>query len=70
MNNDKPMALPPDVDQQNDPQAMLDAVRDARSRLALSHIRETARSNGAAGMSMDAIDREIKLTRAGRRKTR
>ena len=70
MNNGKPMALLLDVDQQDDPQAMLDAVRDARSRLALSRVREAARRSGVAGMSLDDIEREIRQARAERRKSR
>ena len=70
MNNGKPMALLLDVTQQDDPQALLDAVRDARSRLALSRIREMARRSGAADMSMNEIEQEIKLVRADRRKSR
>jgi hypothetical protein len=66
VNNNKPTALPPDADQQNDLQAMLDAMRDARSGLALSNIREMARRNGVADISMNAINQEIRLTRAGR----
>lgn len=70
MNNGKPMALLLDVGQQDDPQLMLDAVRDARSRMALSRIREAARRRGTAGMSLESIEKEIKLARADRRKTR
>lgn len=70
MNNGKPMALLLDVDQQDDPQAILDAVRDARSRIALSRVREAARRSGAAGMSMDEIEQEIRQARADRRKSR
>ncbi|MFH1476624.1 MAG: hypothetical protein ABIH24_03910 [Verrucomicrobiota bacterium] len=70
MNNGKPMALLLNMDQQNDPQAMLDAVRDARSRLALSRVRAAARDSGAAGMSMAGIEQEIRLVRTNRRKSR
>ena len=70
MNNGKPMALLLDVDPQEDPQVMLDAVRDARSRLALTRVRESARRSGTANLSMEAIDQEIKKARADRRKSR
>jgi hypothetical protein len=70
MNNGKPMALLLDVGQQDDPQTMLDAVRDARSRMALSRVREAARRSGAAGLSANQIEREINQARAERRKAR
>lgn len=70
MNNGKPMALLLDVDQQSDPQAMLDAVRDARSRLALSRVRDAARRSGAAEMSPARIEQEIRQVRSNRRKPR
>lgn len=70
MNNGKPMALLLDVNQQDDPQTMLDAVRDARTRLALSRVRDAARRAGTADMSADEIERQIKLVRAERRRTR
>lgn len=69
MNNGKPMALLLDMDPQDDPQTLLDAVRDARSRVALTRVREAARRNGTANLSIAAIDREIQQARAARRRT-
>jgi hypothetical protein len=42
LNNGRPMAILLDVGEHADPQAMLDAVRDARSRQALCRIRRHA----------------------------
>ena len=70
MNNGRPMAILLDVADQTDPQALLDAVRDARSRLALSRVREAARRSGAANMSVQDIEREIGQARAERRNAR
>jgi hypothetical protein len=67
MNNGRPMAILLDVDERSDPQDMLDAVRDARSRVALTRVREAARKIGSARMSLQAIEREIRLARAQRR---
>ncbi len=39
MNNGRPVAIMLDVADESDPQDMLDAVREARSRQALSRIR-------------------------------
>jgi hypothetical protein len=68
MNNGRPMAILLDVDEKADPQDMLDAVRDARSRLALSRVREAARRSGAARLSMAQIDEEVRQARKARRK--
>jgi hypothetical protein len=70
LNNGKPMALLLHVDQDDDPQTLLDAVKDARSRLALSRIREAARRSGAASLSAEQVEREIRAARAERRKAR
>ena len=70
LNNGKPMALMLDLGENENPQTMLDAVHDARSRLALSRIRDAARRNGTANMSMRNIDREIKRARAERKASR
>ncbi len=67
MNNGRPMAILINVEDQADPQIMLDAVRDARSRVALSRIRVAARRGGAADMPMAEIEREIQATRRERR---
>ena len=70
LNNGKPMALMLDLGENENPQTMLDAVHDARSRLAFSRIRDATRRNGAAKISMRDIDREIQLVRAERKASR
>jgi hypothetical protein len=66
-NNGKPMALILHLAPTDDPEALLQASRDARSRIALSRIREAARRSGADHLDAPAIDRLIAKTRALRR---
>ncbi|MBM3859337.1 MAG: hypothetical protein FJ395_06770 [Verrucomicrobia bacterium] len=63
----KPMAVLVNVAPTDDPGTVISAVRQARSRIALSHVRETARRSGAAGLTAEQIEREIAGTRAARR---
>ena len=55
------------VDASENPEGMLQAVGDARSRLALSRVREAAHRSGAAKMTLSEIEREIAAVRAVRR---
>ncbi len=66
MNNGRPMALMLDIGPDEDPSALLDAVHEARGRLALSRIREAARQKGTAKMPLEAINAEIAAVRRGR----
>jgi len=66
-NNGKPMALMLDLGD-DDPESVAAAVREVRSRLALTRIREAADRSGAARMSGPDIDSVITATRRARRK--
>jgi hypothetical protein len=54
----------------DDPEAVIQAVRDSRSRLALARVRESARRAGTSGMSMQDIEKEIAVSRKERRARR
>jgi hypothetical protein len=56
------------VDDEDDPEDVLTAARDARSRIALRRIREQARRTGAAELTGEEIDRVIAATRRRRGK--
>jgi len=66
----RPVAVLVNVDATTDPEAMIQAIRDSRSRLALSRIREAAQRSGAGCMDMAEIDREIAAARKARRSRR
>ena len=66
MNNGRPMALMLDIGADEDPAALLDAVHEARGRLALSRIRDAARRKGSAKMPLTEINAEIAATRRER----
>lgn len=66
----RPVAVLVNVDDTEDPENVIRAIRDSRSRLALSRIREAARRSGVADMTMEQIDRVIAATRAARRSRR
>lgn len=66
----QPVAVLVNVDPTTDPEAMIQAIRDSRSRLALSRIREAARRSGAGRLDMSEIDREIAAVRKARRNRR
>jgi hypothetical protein len=70
MNSGKPMAVMLNVAPEDDALAMLESVREARSRLALTRVREAARRSGSSRMSIAEIDREIARARAERRTRR
>lgn len=67
-NNGRPMAVLLYVDDEDDPEDVLTAARDARSRIALRRIRERARQTGAAKLSAAEIEQEIAAARRERRK--
>jgi antitoxin (DNA-binding transcriptional repressor) of toxin-antitoxin stability system len=59
----RPVAVLINVDNAEDPESILQSIRDSRSRLALSRIRETARRTGVSRFTPEQIDREIAATR-------
>ena len=63
----RPVAVLVNLDESDDAEAMLYSIRDSRSRLALSRVREAARQHGTDGLSAAQIDREIAAARAARR---
>lgn len=63
----KPVAIMVSVEDKQDPEIVLEAIRDSRSRLALSRVREAARSSGSAHLSAAEVQREVAATRKARR---
>ena len=59
----RPVAVLVNVDNAEDPETILQSIRDSRSRLALSRIRETARRTGVSRFTPEQIDREIAAAR-------
>ena len=66
----RPVAVLVNVDASEDPEAMIQSIRDSRSRLALSRVRAAAARTGSARLSLAEINREIAATRKARRATR
>lgn len=64
--NGRPMAVLMYVDDDDDPEDVLNAAREARSQIALRRIRERARRTGAATMSDPEIDGVITAARQAR----
>ena len=52
----RPVAVLVNVDASEDPETMIQSVRDSRSRLALSRVRESAARSGAARLSLAEIN--------------
>jgi len=67
-NNGRPMAVLLYVDDEDDPEDVLMAARDARSRIALRRIREQSRRSGSAELSAKDIAGIVSSTRRERRK--
>ncbi|MBT3380797.1 MAG: hypothetical protein HN742_29100 [Lentisphaerae bacterium] len=65
--NGKPTAVILSIDPAEDPEDILNATREARSRLALSRIREAARRAGTHTMTSPQIDEVIADVRSGRK---
>jgi len=63
----RPVAVLVNIEAAEDPGTLIQSIRDSRSRLALSRIRESAAASGAARMSLEEINREIRATRKARR---
>ena len=66
----RPVAVLVNVDPSEDPETILQSIRDTRSRLALSRVREAAARGGSAGLSLAEINREIAATRRARQASR
>ncbi len=66
----QPVAVLVHVDTADDPEAVIRSIRDARSRLALSRIREAARRGGTSRMPLAEINRQVETVRAERRRRR
>lgn len=64
--NGRPMAVLMYVDEEDDPEDVLMAARDARSRIALRRIRERSRRTGTAKLSGSDIGAVIAATRRER----
>jgi len=61
------MAMLVDLADGEDPEALSDAIRLARAKLALSALRTAGRRNGTNQLTPDEIAREIRATRAARK---
>jgi len=62
----KPFALIVEIQNAEDADLEIEALKDARSRLALTRIRESASKHGSDKMSPDDINGIISKVRAGR----
>ena len=67
-NNGKPMALLVDLLEGESPEALSDALRLTRARMALSGLRTASRRNGTDALTADQIDTEIRASRKLRRR--
>jgi len=66
-NNGKPMALLVDLLEGESAEALSEALRLARARLALSELRASSSRNGTDRLANDQIDAEIRASRAARK---
>ena len=63
----RPVAVLVDIGPAEDPEGVIQAIRDSRSRLALRAARDAARRAGTSGMTMRDIEREIASARKARK---
>jgi len=63
----RPVAVLVNVGAGDDPEALIQSVRDSRSRLALSRVRESARRAGTDRLTLEQINREISAARKARK---
>ena len=63
----RPVAVLVDIGPTEDPEGVIQAIRDSRSRMALSQTRNAARRAGTSSMTMRKIDREIASARKARK---
>jgi hypothetical protein len=66
----KPVAVLVGVGVGEDPDVVIQALRDSRSRLALARVRESARKAGTNKMTMRDIEKEISAARKQRQASR
>jgi len=66
----RPVAVLVNVDPSEDPETMIQSIRDSRSQLALSRVRKAAARRGAARLSLTEINREIAANRKARRSSK
>jgi antitoxin (DNA-binding transcriptional repressor) of toxin-antitoxin stability system len=66
----RPVAVLVNLDASEDPETVIQSIRDSRSRLALSRAREAAARSGSARLSLAEINREIAATRKARQASR
>lgn len=66
----RPVAIVLHVGAGDDPEVLLRSIRDARSRLALSSVRQTAARRGSSLIALAEINREVAAARADRRPRR
>ena len=64
----RPVAVLVNVDASEDPEAVIQCIRDSRTRLALSRIRQAASRQGTANLTLEQINREIGAERKLRRR--
>lgn len=65
--NGKPMAIMLNVNNDEDPDAIMKALRETRGRMALQQIWKTAREMGSARLNPDDINLLIDKTRKARK---
>ncbi len=63
----KPIAVIMEIQNAEDAEAEIQNIKDARSRLALTKIRESAQEYGSDKMNLSDINEIIKKVRAGRK---
>ena len=63
----RPVAVLVNIGPAEDPDGVIQAIRDSRSRLALSPARDAARRAGTSGMAIREIAREITSARKARK---
>ena len=62
----RPVAVLVNVDAADDPETIIQSIRDSRSRLALSRVRAAARRTGASRLTLEEINQEIAAARRTR----
>ncbi len=62
----RPVAVLVNVGPTDDPEVVIQSIRDARSRLALTQVREAARQSGANRLSPEEIQEQITAARKAR----
>ena len=63
----RPVAVLVNVEANEDPESVIQSIRDSRSRLALSRTRDSARCAGTNRMTLERINREIATARRATR---